>query len=170
MSFITATDCNVEGEEKDKFWLYKPFFKRAAEVWHSGAVCESGQCPQLWDLGEMSWKRPRFKPEVYLWLWNEGFSKTSCAFHELPGLGRWPLPIEISTDVRTGAEFDGRVQSLPKPIVNLLTKGILHQVLRSDAMWEATDKSMKQNGWTLQFISEITLSMVLTCKCSSVFS
>lgn len=124
MPFIRATDYSVGGEEKDNFWVYKRFFKRGAEVWHLGAVCESGQCPQLWDLSEMSWKRSRLKPQVCLWLWKEGFSKTSPrAFHELSGLERWPLATVISTDVRTGVEFNGIVQSLPKSMVNLLTTG-----------------------------------------------
>lgn len=79
MPFRRATDYSVEGEENHKFWLYKPFFKRGAEVWCLGAVCESGQCPQLQNLSEMSWKRPRFKPQVCLWLCKEGFSKMSWA-------------------------------------------------------------------------------------------
>lgn len=77
MPFSRATDYSVEGKEKDKFWLYKPFFKRGAEVWCLGTVCESGQCPQLQNMSEMSWKRPRFKTQVCLWLCKEGFSKMS---------------------------------------------------------------------------------------------
>lgn len=76
----------------------------------------------------------------------EGFGKNSRAFHKQQVLGRWPLPIPISIDVRTGLEFGGVVQSPPKSVVNL---GTLSQVLKSDPMWEAADKSMKQTRLTL---------------------
>lgn len=77
------------GKKKTSFgYTSKPFFKWGVEVWHLGAVCEQGQCPQLGDLSEMSWKRHRFKPQVRMWVWKEGFSKTSCCFPRATGSGK----------------------------------------------------------------------------------
>lgn len=78
----------------------------------------------------------------------EGFGKNTSDFHKQQILGRWPVPIVISIDARTGLEFGGIVQSPSESVTNLLTLGTLSQVLKSHPMWEAADKSMKQTRLT----------------------